>query len=55
MKSPRWQYKALKFIWTQRRDELVKACARYPNSDKYTARSIELQELNKKLEELEAD
>lgn len=51
----KWQCKALKFIWTQRRDELVKACARYPNSDRYAARKIELDELNKKLEEIETE
>jgi len=51
----KYQKNAWRFIWTQRRDELVKACARYPTSDRYAARKAELDELNKKLEELDAE
>lgn len=51
----KWAKNAWRFIWTQRRDELIKACARYPNSDRYAARQIELAELNTKLEDLDKE
>ena len=51
----KWKKNAWRFIWTQRRDELIKACERYPNSDRYSTRKIELEELNAKLAELDAE
>ena len=51
----KWEKAAWRFIWTQRRDELVKAVARYPNSDRLEKRKAELAELNEKLENLDKE
>jgi hypothetical protein len=51
----KWKKNAWRSVWTQRRDELVRACARYPDSDRYPTRQIELQELNAKLEDLDKE
>ena len=51
----KWKKNAWRFVWTQRRDELVRACERYPDSDRFAARSIELKELNAKLEDLDKE
>jgi hypothetical protein len=53
--KPKWQRNALSFIYTQRREELRRAIARFPNSDRLAARVAEEEELTKKLEDLEAE
>ena len=52
---PKWKRNALSFIYTQRREELRRAIARFPNSERLAKRVAEEEELTKKLEDLDKD
>jgi hypothetical protein len=48
----KWERNAWSFIWTQKIDELRKAIARYPYSDRLQQRKTELEDLVRKLGKL---
>ena len=55
MSHPKWYRRAWLFIYRQRRDELIKAIAHFPYSDKLNHREEELAGIKVKIAELEAE
>lgn len=55
MTQPRWYIRARMFILEQRQVELERAIARYPNSDRYATRRIELAEIEAELNNLKEE
>lgn len=51
----KWEKNANRFLWTQRKNDLLKAMNRYPNSEYFKIREKEYNDLVKKLENLEKE
>jgi hypothetical protein len=55
MSHPKWYRRAYLFIYRQRAEELRKAIARYPNSERLQIRMEELSDIESKIEEFEEE